>query len=174
AFAEWRVKSSNHDPRNWHKEYEQIIEDIDALKDMCLDRASGELWVGKDYTNWYKGYVTGYELPYIDQWDRKSVPRTPWHDVSCVVYGAAARDLARHFIQRWNMCKEEKFNDKDEIPFLVPKSVYKWSAGVSTVEDSIHRAYEQLILKAEHFIYIEQGILLFRISSSLHLSITNM
>jgi len=47
--------------------------------------------------------------------------RTPWHDVGCCVYGAGARDLARHFIQRWNATKEEKHNNDDRYSFLVPK-----------------------------------------------------
>jgi phosphatidylserine/phosphatidylglycerophosphate/cardiolipin synthase-like enzyme len=29
----------------------------------------------------------------------------PWRDVGVVVHGVAARDLARHFIQRWNFTK---------------------------------------------------------------------
>ena len=42
---------------------------------------------------------------FVDQLDRHSVPRMPWHDAGAVVYEEAARDLARHFIQRWNACK---------------------------------------------------------------------
>ena len=37
--------------------------------------------------------------------DRESIPRMPWHDIGCIVYGRPARDLARHFIQRWNVVK---------------------------------------------------------------------
>jgi hypothetical protein len=40
-----------------------------------------------------------------DQVDRKTTPRMPWHDVGALVVGAAARDVARHFIQRWNAVK---------------------------------------------------------------------
>ena len=29
----------------------------------------------------------------------------PWHDIGAVVYGKAARDVARHFIGRWNFTK---------------------------------------------------------------------
>jgi phosphatidylserine/phosphatidylglycerophosphate/cardiolipin synthase-like enzyme len=29
----------------------------------------------------------------------------PWHDVGASVVGTAARDVARHFIQRWNAVK---------------------------------------------------------------------
>lgn len=37
--------------------------------------------------------------------DRSRTPRMPWHDIGCVVQGAAARDVARHFIMRWNAIK---------------------------------------------------------------------
>lgn len=40
--------------------------------------------------------------------DRTTTPRMPWHDVGVVVCGSAARDVARHFIQRWNATKLEK------------------------------------------------------------------
>ena len=29
----------------------------------------------------------------------------PWHDIASVVYGAAARDVGRHFIQRYNFTR---------------------------------------------------------------------
>lgn len=29
----------------------------------------------------------------------------PWHDIGSAVHGKAARDVARHFIQRWNFTK---------------------------------------------------------------------
>lgn len=37
--------------------------------------------------------------------DRYTTPRMPWHDIAAVVHGRAARDVARHFIQRWNFTK---------------------------------------------------------------------
>lgn len=37
--------------------------------------------------------------------DRHTTPRMPWHDIGVFVQGAAARDVARHFIQRWNFTK---------------------------------------------------------------------
>ena len=35
-------------------------------------------------------------------YDRSRVPRMPWHDVGMQVVGQPARDLARHFTERWN------------------------------------------------------------------------
>jgi len=37
--------------------------------------------------------------------DRTVTPRLPWHDIHCAVFGKPARDVARHFIQRWNFTK---------------------------------------------------------------------
>lgn len=48
------------------------------------------------------------ELPVsasLDFIDRHKTPRMPWHDIASVVHGKAARDVARHFIQRWNFTK---------------------------------------------------------------------
>lgn len=54
--------------------------------------------------------------------DRHTTPRMPWHDVGVMVHGAAARDVARHFIQRWNATKLEKAKKMPCYPYLVPKS----------------------------------------------------
>lgn len=107
----------------------------------------------------------------------------PWHDIATVVVGSAARDVARHFIQRWNAVKLEKANDNQNYPYLLPKtyqeikidpnflstplhrvscqvvrSVCSWSAGFldpDYVDQSIHEAYIDVITKAQHYIYIE-------------------
>lgn len=42
---------------------------------------------------------------FLDFIDRHTTPRMPWHDIASVVHGRAARDVARHFIQRWNFTK---------------------------------------------------------------------
>ena len=40
-----------------------------------------------------------------DELDRTKYPRMPWHDVQCALYGPPCRDVARHFVQRWNYAK---------------------------------------------------------------------
>ncbi|KAG9346396.1 hypothetical protein JZ751_006707 [Albula glossodonta] len=120
------------------------------------------LWLGKDYN-------------YID---RSQVPRMPWRDLATALHGKAARDVARHFIQRWNFTKvfKNKYKDNfypcllpkshstaDCLPFTVPgckqasvqvlRSADRWSAG--TCESSIHNAYIQTIENSQHYIYIE-------------------
>ncbi len=48
------------------------------------------------------------KLYIVDFIDRGTTPRMPWHDIHSVVMGAAARDVGRHFIERWNAVKTEK------------------------------------------------------------------
>lgn len=83
------------------------------------------MWVGKDYVNWIKRDCVDVAKPFDDLVDRSSVPRMPWHDVACSVYGRCARDVGRHFIQRWNATKLEKRKFSNRYPHLIPKSYDK-------------------------------------------------
>ena len=74
---------------------------------------------GKDYSNPRVLDFHTLHKPNEDMYDRTKVPRMPWwvsyglsaycyrnsvllrHDVSMQVVGQPARDLARHFVQRW-------------------------------------------------------------------------
>ncbi|XP_067142293.1 phospholipase D1 isoform X2 [Centruroides vittatus] len=153
-----------------------------ALNQMGL-QGSCKLWFGKDYSNFITKDFVNLDRPYQDLVDRTVTPRMPWHDIGVLVQGSAARDVARHFIQRWNFTKLEKAKNYDAYPYLLPKnyenvanipplplssvgtlyttncqilrSVSTWSAGIRTTERSIHSAYVDLINNAKHFIYIE-------------------
>nr|XP_008191551.1 PREDICTED: phospholipase D2 isoform X2 [Tribolium castaneum]XP_008191552.1 PREDICTED: phospholipase D2 isoform X2 [Tribolium castaneum] len=144
---------------------------------------SSKLWVGKDYVNFIVKDFNNLDSPFDDFIDRVTTPRMPWHDVGVCVQGAAARDVSRHFIQRWNATKLEKAKSNKCYPYLLPKSyddfktlpivfpnevsnvscqvlrsVSTWSCGFlepDTVEQSIHEAYIDTINKAQHYIYIE-------------------
>uniref|UniRef100_A0A7N8YQB5 Phospholipase n=1 Tax=Mastacembelus armatus TaxID=205130 RepID=A0A7N8YQB5_9TELE len=137
-------------------------------------------WHGKDYCNFvYKDWIQ-LEKPFDDFIDRYTTPRMPWHDIASVVHGRAARDVARHFIQRWNFTKIMKpkyrslsypfllpksHSSADELRYQVPDSINAkvqvlrsaadWSAGIKYHEESIHNAYIQVIAKSNHYIYIE-------------------
>ncbi|KAJ8396444.1 hypothetical protein AAFF_G00017500 [Aldrovandia affinis] len=136
------------------------------------------LWLGKDYSNFINKDWVHLDHPFEDNIDRSQVPRMPWRDLAAVVHGKAARDVARHFIQRWNFTKvfKNKYKDNffpcllpkshttaDSLPFTVPgavhasvqvlRSVDRWSAG--TCESSIHNAYIHTIENSQHYIYIE-------------------
>ena len=116
----------------------------------------------------------------------------PWHDVAGCVIGSAARDMARHFIQRWNFIKSKKVRNNKKYPFLLPKaynneyysiprliaskysdcnvqvlrSVSNWSAGISKTENSIHEAMKHLIRTSKHYIYIENQFFISNIDDS--------
>ncbi|XP_055738046.1 phospholipase D1-like isoform X1 [Salvelinus fontinalis] len=137
-------------------------------------------WHGKDYCNFvYKDWIQ-LDKPFDDFIDRHTHPRMPWHDIASVVHGKAARDVARHFIQRWNFCKIMKpkyrslsypyllpksHNTAGEIRYQVPncipakvqilRSASDWSAGIKYHEESIHNAYVHAIKNSQHYIYIE-------------------
>uniref|UniRef100_A0A8C6UXD5 Phospholipase n=1 Tax=Neogobius melanostomus TaxID=47308 RepID=A0A8C6UXD5_9GOBI len=121
-----------------------------------------------------------YLALFSDFINRYTTPRMPWHDIASVVHGRAARDVARHFIQRWNFTKIMKpkyrslsypyllpksHSSASELRYQVPDSVTTkvqvlrssadWSAGIKYHEESIHNAYVQVIAKSKHYIYIE-------------------
>ncbi|PWA23234.1 hypothetical protein CCH79_00002010, partial [Gambusia affinis] len=82
-----------------------------------------KLWLGKDYSNFIKKDWTLLDRPFEDNIDRTKVPRMPWRDLATAMHGKAARDVARHFIQRWNFTKIFKVKYKDNFyPYLLPKS----------------------------------------------------
>ncbi|CAG0914405.1 unnamed protein product [Notodromas monacha] len=101
-------------------------DEVDLRKSLL---GSSKLWMGKDYANFIVKDFSNLDSPYKDLVDRTTTPRMPWHDIATMVQGKAARDVARHFIQRWNAAKVdffgiciEKFSKNDEYPFLLPKS----------------------------------------------------
>ncbi|CAG9562934.1 unnamed protein product [Danaus chrysippus] len=83
---------------------------------------NSKLWIGKDYVNFIVKDFNSLDLPFVDLVDRNTTPRMPWHDVGVMLQGAAARDVARHFIQRWNAIKLEKARQNTNYPYLLPKT----------------------------------------------------
>ncbi|KAG9066005.1 Phospholipase D1 [Linnemannia hyalina] len=145
---------------------------IDSKEDQ-----NGPRWPGQDYSNPRIKDFCDLSKPDVDAIDRAENPRMPWHDVGLQILGQPSRDVARHFIQRWNFLCRTKPKQK-RIPFLLPKpdihlskleemglkgtcevqilrSVSSWSIGVKDPECSILTAYLAAIERAEHFIYIE-------------------
>uniref|UniRef100_A0A8C7ZY55 Phospholipase n=1 Tax=Oryzias sinensis TaxID=183150 RepID=A0A8C7ZY55_9TELE len=114
------------------------VSDTGAAQDPLLENSTNQepldlsrntkLWLGKDYNNFVKKDWVQLDKPFEDNVDRSEVPRMPWRDLSAAIHGKAARDVARHFIQRWNFTKIFKSKYKDDYyPYLLPKS--------SSVED---------------------------------------
>lgn len=136
------------------------------------------VWPGQDYANERVKEWSVLNRPEEDLFPRDKYPRMPWHDVGMQLVGQPARDLARHFIQRWNYLLRIK-NHTREMPFLLPpadfsaaelkqygltgtceaqicRSAGPWSIGtLDRVEHSIQNAYLKAIENSEHFVYIE-------------------
>uniref|UniRef100_A0A671SWK0 Phospholipase n=1 Tax=Sinocyclocheilus anshuiensis TaxID=1608454 RepID=A0A671SWK0_9TELE len=115
-------------------------------------------WHGKDYCNFILKDWVKLNKPFDDFIDRYKTPRMPWHDIGVLVHGKAARDIARHFIQRWNFTK-------------LLRSVCQWSIGTKVHEESIHLAYVSAIQNSKHFIYIENQFFISCADKSIHNSI---
>lgn len=137
-----------------------------------------QLWPGKDYSNPRIQDFYALNKPYEEMYDRQRVARMPWHDISMQVVGQPARDLTRHFVQRWNYILRQRKPTRP-TPFLLPppdfqaadlealgldgtcevqivRSAGPWSMGTpDKTEHSIMNAYTKLIEESEHFVYIE-------------------
>ncbi|KAL4919111.1 hypothetical protein BDW62DRAFT_49049 [Aspergillus aurantiobrunneus] len=142
------------------------------------DTDNCQLWPGKDYSNPRIQDFYDLDKPYEEMYDRNVVPRMPWHDISMHVVGQPARDLTRHFVQRWNYILRQRKPTRP-TPFLLPPPEFEaadlealgldgtcevqilrsssvWSTGTPDVtEHSIMNAYVKLIEESEHFVYIE-------------------
>ncbi|KAI9881525.1 MAG: Phospholipase D1 [Pleopsidium flavum] len=137
-----------------------------------------QLWPGKDYSNPRVQDFYALDKPYEEMYDRFKVPRMPWHDISMQVVGQPARDLTRHFVQRWNYILRQRKPTRP-TPFLLPppdfnpadlealgldgtcevqilRSCCWWSMGTpDKTEHSIMNAYAKMIEESDHFVYIE-------------------
>ncbi|KAI5860889.1 phospholipase D [Durotheca rogersii] len=147
--------------------------------DSPRDAEHCQLFPGKDYSN--PRVLDFFKLnePYEEMYDRSKVPRMPWHDIAMQVVGQPARDLTRHFVQRWNYLRRERKPTRP-TPFLLPppdanpvdlealglsgtcevqilRSAGDWSLGYpkDLREHSIQSAYVKMIEESEHFVYIE-------------------
>ena len=83
----------------------QSTTEVDSAEQSLPDELPGLFFVGKDFCNPYLKDFFELHKPEEDGIDRMEYPRMPWHDIAAVVYGTPARDVARHFIQRWNFTK---------------------------------------------------------------------
>lgn len=136
-----------------------------------------QIWPGKDYSNPRQRDFFNLDKPYEDMYDRNEVCRMPWHDVHMMVTGQPARDLVRHFVQRWNYLIRQKRPSRF-TPLLLPpsdltpeqikslnlegtcevqllRSSCSWSLGIKKPETSIQNAYLKAIDNSKNFVYIE-------------------
>nr|POE56425.1 phospholipase d1 [Quercus suber] len=137
-----------------------------------------QVWPGKDYSNPRVQDFYALDRPYEEMYDRTKVPRMPWHDIAMQIVGQPARDVGRHFVQRWNYILRSRIPSRP-TPVLLPPPEYEqeelerlgmtgtcqiqilrscspWSIGTpGKTEHSIMNAYCHLIENSEHFVYIE-------------------
>uniref|UniRef100_W5M509 Phospholipase n=1 Tax=Lepisosteus oculatus TaxID=7918 RepID=W5M509_LEPOC len=174
------------------------VEDTSSLRShISSNELCGEarFWHGKDYCNFILKDWVKLNKPFdvTDFIDRYKTPRMPWHDIGVAVQGKAARDVARHFIQRWNFTKlVKKRSGATCYPCLLPKSlsapvefpldmgkcthanvqvlrsVCQWSIGTKIHEESIHLAYISAISNSKHFIYIENQFFISCTDKTIH------
>lgn len=147
------------------------------MSEIPKDAEHCQLFPGKDYSNPRVQDFFRLNEPYEEMYDRSRVPRMPWHDISMQVVGQPARDLTRHFVQRWNYLRRGRRPTRP-LPFLLPppdanidelealgltgtcevqilRSAATWSLGIETTEHSIQNAYIKMIEDSEHFVYME-------------------
>ena len=145
--------------------------------DLPKDADHCQLYPGKDYSNPRVQDFYRLNEPYEEMYNRSKVPRMPWHDISMQVVGQPARDLTRHFVQRWNYLRRGRKPTRP-LPFLLPapdakmeeledlgltgtcevqilRSATTWSLGIEGTEHSIQTAYIKMIEDSEHFVYME-------------------
>ncbi|KAF1332208.1 Phospholipase d, pi-pxph-pld, partial [Globisporangium splendens] len=84
----------------------------------------GANFLGKDYSNPRVKDFIEVHLPERDLVDRTKVPRMPWHDCHARLEGQPARDVARHFIQRWNYSVSTR-RKTSKLHHLVPMKDYQ-------------------------------------------------
>jgi phospholipase D1/2 len=142
------------------------------------DSETCQVWPGKDYSNPRVQDFYALDRPYEEMYDRTRVPRMPWHDIGMQLVGQPARDVGRHFVQRWNYILRSRIPSRP-TPILIPPPEYEqaeleslgmtgtcqvqilrscghWSIGTpNKVEHSIMNAYVHLIRHSQHFVYIE-------------------
>jgi len=146
-------------------------------RDNPKDAEHCQLFPGKDYSNPRVQDFFRLNEPYEEMYDRGKIPRMPWHDISMQVVGQPARDLTRHFVQRWNYVRRGRKPTRP-TPFLLPppdskkeelesvgldgtcevqilRSASTWSLGVEDTEHSIQSAYVKMIEDSDHFVYME-------------------
>ena len=68
-------------------------------------------WPGIDYANNRINDFSKVKEYLKENVDRTQKPRMPWHDVHCRLIGPVVYDIARHFVQRWNISRGESITD---------------------------------------------------------------
>ena len=168
----------------WDLPSHPVVDDkptgFEVNEGVSRDAENCQLWPGKDYSNPRVQDFFRLDQPYEEMYDREKIPRMPWHDIGMQMVGQPARDLSRHFVQRWNFLLRQRTPSRP-TPFLLPptdfipadlealglegtcevqilRSASSWSIGTpgpERDEHSIMNAYVDMIKNSEHFVYME-------------------
>ncbi|KAM7469917.1 hypothetical protein LguiA_008100 [Lonicera macranthoides] len=114
------------------------------------------LWPGKDYYNPRESEPNSWEDTMKDELERGKYPRMPWHDVHCALWGPPCRDVARHFVQRWNHAKRNKALHEQAIPLLLPQQHmvlphYMGRSGAKDIETNTAEIKQKEISRKDPF-----------------------
>ncbi|KAG1700187.1 hypothetical protein DVH05_011995 [Phytophthora capsici] len=110
-------------------------------------------FVGKDYSNPRVKDFIEVDRPDEDMIDRNEVPRMPWHDCHCRLEGQPARDVARHFVQRWNYSVSTRKKSR-KLHHLVPMKDYP----VTVVDKHGPQKLTKRLQKAVHAVRAMRGL----------------
>ncbi|KAI9658162.1 MAG: Phospholipase D1 [Alyxoria varia] len=152
---------------------------VQTQEDSSNDPQKFQVWPGKDYSNPRVADFSSLDRPWEEMYNRERTARMPWHDMGMQLVGQPARDLSRHFVQRWNCLVRQRRKHTRPTPVLLPppefpkdqlqksncegtcevqmlRSACEWSMGTPKKDEcSIQNAYVKLIETSQHFIYIE-------------------
>ena len=100
--------------------------DVHGRFPLIDDDLENPIWKGKDFGNhhitdleWRDFHIESEAMK-----DRSKVVRCPWQDIAVQLWGEAARDTGRHFIERWNYTKRQlkKHKSDSDYPYIMPKA----------------------------------------------------
>ena len=95
------------------------------------------------------------DQPEDDNVDRRTTPRMPWHDISLMVQGFSARDVARHFIQRYYIentfliisLQQYRLVSMMLFMYVYTKFLNRWNA-IKTEKAKFNKRYPFLLPKS--------------------------
>jgi phospholipase D1/2 len=104
--------------------------------------------------------------------------RMPCHGVHSRLIGPVVADFTKHFVERWNCCREDGNSKQKKLEVNIAnvdffqkgiksnvqvlRSASNWSVGIKEKENSILQGYYKLIDDAKHYLYIENQFFISR------------
>jgi phospholipase D1/2 len=88
------------------------------LSDVHPGGVQHEIFPGQDFNN---NRIMDFQT--VSDWKSNELSkaeygRMPWHDVAMGLIGPCIKDIAEHFVLRWNFCKRDKYKRDDRYDWL--------------------------------------------------------